>query len=236
MNNFEEIGARFRIYLEYKGIGINEAARKTGVSGSQISNIVNGKNFGTDKLFNILNVFTDLSSEWLFFEQGEMIKSEDVVSEPNKVYKLKTDTLVNSQEIPLYNVEASAGIVGLFNSHNDKVQPVDYISIPNLPKCDGALYVSGDSMYPLLKSGDIVMYKEINDIINNIFWGEMYLISIDVDGEEYVSIKWIQKSDKGEDFIRLVSENRHHQPKDIPLGKVRAMAFIKASIRINSMI
>ncbi len=176
----------------------------------------------------------DIDGNFLLTGEGSVTKK--VVSEANGIYPLKTDTLINSQEIPLYNVEASAGIVGLFNSHNDKVQPVDYISIPNLPKCDGALYVSGDSMYPLLKSGDIVMYKEINDIINNIFWGEMYLVSIDVDGEEYVSIKWIQKSDKGEDYIRLVSENRHHQPKDIPLGKVRAMAFIKASIRINSMI
>ena len=43
---------------------------------------------------------------------------------------------------------------------------LDYISIPRLPKCDGAVYVTGDSMYPLLKSGDIVLYKEVSDIKN----------------------------------------------------------------------
>ena len=90
-------------------------------------------------------------------------------------------------------------------------------------------------MYPLLKSGDIVAYKEIQDLQNDIFWGEMYLVSIQLGDEEYVSVKWVQKSEKGDTHIRLVSENQHHQPKDIPLSKVRAMALVKASIRINSM-
>lgn len=90
-------------------------------------------------------------------------------------------------------------------------------------------------MYPLLKSGDIVMYKQIHNKMDGIFYGEMYLISIDVDGEEFVSVKWVHKSDKGEEYIRIVSENRHHQPKDILLDKIRAIALVKASIRMNSM-
>ena len=36
------------------------------------------------------------------------------------------------------------------------------IVIPNIPVCDGAVYVSGDSMYPILKSGDIVGFKSIH--------------------------------------------------------------------------
>ena len=35
------------------------------------------------------------------------------------------------------------------------------IQIPSIPVCDGALYISGDSMYPILKSGDIVGFKEM---------------------------------------------------------------------------
>ena len=127
------------------------------------------------------------------------------------------------------------GCIQRFQTNSNDQIPIDYISIPNLPKCDGALTVAGDSMYPLLKSGDIVAYKEIQDLQNDIFWGEMYLVSIQLGDEEYVSVKWVQKSEKGDTHIRLVSENQHHQPKDIPLSKVRAMALVKASIRINSM-
>ena len=89
-------------------------------------------------------------------------------------------------------------------------------------------------MYPLLKSGDIVMYKEINDIANGIFWGEMYLLSIDMGGEEYITVKYIQKASDSQ-YIRLVSENKHHQDKEVSLAQVKALALVKASIRINAM-
>ena len=134
--------------------------------------------------------------------------------------------------VPLYNVEGTAGLVPLFLDKASR-QPVDYIHIPNLPKCDGAIYVVGDSMYPLLKSGDIVLYKQLNDI-NDIFWGDMYLLSIDIDGEEYITVKYIQKSDK-EGCVRLVSQNVHHADKDVEISRIRALAFVKASIRMNSI-
>jgi len=89
-------------------------------------------------------------------------------------------------------------------------------------------------MYPLIKSGDIVVYRQIHDIINSIFWGEMYLLSYDLEGEEYIVIKYIQKSDI-DGCIKLVSQNQHHSPKDIPVSNVRALAQIKASVRFNTI-
>ena len=109
------------------------------------------------------------------------------------------------------------------------------IHIPNIPKCDGAVYVKGDSMYPLLKSGDIVAFKEIPLDMQHIFFGEMYLVSIDMDGDEYLTVKYVNHSEKGEDWIKLVSYNQYHQPKDFPLSAVKAMAIIKLSIRMNTM-
>jgi len=182
-------------------------------------------------LRDITNLFENVDLHYLITNEFD---NRSVVNEPAQVYKMRTDRTIQDQDIPLYKLEASAGLVNLFQ-HQGDTKPIDYISIPNLPKCDGAISVTGDSMYPLLKSGDIIMYKEINNEISNIFFGEMYLISLDLDGEEYVSVKWVQKSDKGEDYVKLVSENQHHQPKDVPLKSVRAMALIKASIRINAM-
>lgn len=80
----------------------------------------------------------------------------------------------------------------------------------------------------------MIAYKQVHDMENDIFWGEMYLVSIDMGGEELVTIKYVQKSEK-EGCIKLVSQNKHHQDKDIKLSKLRALALIKASIRINSM-
>jgi phage repressor protein C with HTH and peptisase S24 domain len=183
----------------------------------------------------IINKYIVVSAEWLISGRGSIeVLKDDFLKGPQSIYKKNGDKTLDSQAVPLYNIEASAGIVTLFNDTKLN-KPVDYIQIPNLPKCDGAIYVTGDSMYPLLKSGDIIMYKQINNILDGIFWGEMYLISIDQDGDEMVTVKYIQKSEKGEEWIKLVSQNKHHDDREVSLSKVRALALIKASIRINSM-
>jgi len=161
------------------------------------------------------------------------IKEENLLLELPEKYKLATNKIRAHQYIPLYDIKTTTGLVPLF-SDDTKPDPVDFLTIPNLPSCDGAIHVAGDSMHPLLKSGDIVLYKQINDISNNIFWGEMYLVSIDMEGEEYVTVKYIQKSEK-EDCIKLVSYSENHSDKEVPLSKVRALAFVKATIRINSI-
>ena len=62
----------------------------------------------------------------------------------------------------------------------------------------------------------------------------MYLLSIDIDGEEYVTVKYIQKSDR-EGYVKLVSQTPHHADKEVAMSRIRALALVKASIRMNSM-
>jgi phage repressor protein C with HTH and peptisase S24 domain len=89
-------------------------------------------------------------------------------------------------------------------------------------------------MYPLLKSGDIVIYKQIQDFYN-ILWGEMYLIAFDYDGQEYITVKYIKRVEEQPEMVSLVSYNSHHAPKEIPIRSIRALAMVKASIRFNGM-
>lgn len=175
----------------------------------------------------------EINFEWLLIDEGDMNRKPNyIVAEPNEQYLLRSDSKKDIQHIPLYDMEAAAGLVSLFEK---KQNIIDYISIPNMPKCDGALPITGDSMYPLLKSGDIVIYKEIRNIDEGIFWGEMYLLSVNIDGDDLTLVKYIQRSEKGDEYIKLVSQNPNHQPKDVLLKKINALALIKASIRINSM-
>lgn len=112
---------------------------------------------------------------------------------------------------------------------------IDSIRIPNLPKCDGAIHIVGDSMYPLLKSGDIVLYKEMPVDMQHLFYGEMYLISYIIEGDAYVVVKYINRSPQGEPYVTLVLQNPHHADIDIAFRTVNALALVKASIRINCM-
>jgi phage repressor protein C with HTH and peptisase S24 domain len=225
------IKERVLLFCEFKGFKKELFFKELGFSYANFKGIQKKSALNSDAIDKIISKYPELSLSWLITGNGEMINKNGSALE---TFKLKTDKHISEQSIPLYNMEAVAGLVPLFDNPND-IKTDEYINIPNSPKCDGALFVTGDSMYPLLKSGDIVAYKQITDFNTDIFWGEMYLISVEVSDEEYISVKFIQKSEKGEEYIKLVSQNSHHQPKDVHLKKVRAMALVKFSIRMNSM-
>jgi phage repressor protein C with HTH and peptisase S24 domain len=221
---------RVREYLDYKGITKYKFCNDLGFSNKFLDN---SSNMGTDKACKILHYYPDLNSEWLLTGNGPMIKEENTSVVVMNSDRKTVDKLHANQEIPLYDLEAVAGLRELFSS-GEPQRILDTIKIPNLPKCDGAISVTGDSMYPLLKSGDIILYKETE--FENIFFGEMYLLSVKLnDWEEYITVKYVQKSEQGQEYVKLVSQNSHHQPKDIHISKISALALIKASIRINTM-
>jgi len=216
-------------FLEYKGITKNKFYVETGISNGTLDK-VSGLSLETVEKF--YNVYPEINPDWLITGKGEMIKSEKNLNIISNNRKTK-DGKVEEQEIPLYDFEATAGLKDLFNSDSPR-KVLDTIKIPNIPKCDGAISVTGDSMYPLLKSGDIVLYKQV--AIEDVFFGEMYLLSIQLnEWEEYITVKYVQKSDKGDEYVKLVSQNGHHQPKDVLTKSITAIALIKASIRINTM-
>ena len=220
-----------------EGITIGALERKIGASKGVLSRaIANGTDIQSKWIQAIVENYPHYSAEWLLSGKGEMIRGEATQLATPTVqtqFSLRTDHPVEVQNVPLYELDASAGLVALFADQNRRT-PISHIQIPDLPPCDGAVYVRGDSMYPLLKSGDIVLYKEIPNGSQGILWGEMYLLSFNIDGESYITIKYIQKADDDQ-FVRLVSHNPHHSPKDIPADSIQALALIKASIRFNTM-
>lgn len=198
----------------------------------KLSNAKSGRNAIQIDVVEYLCSSNDrINSDYILTGRGTPLR-ENI--EATKVYHPKyTERTDPEGAITLYDVEAAANLKTLFDNKDQNI--LGQISIPNIPKCDGAVYVKGDSMYPLLKSGDIVAYKVIPVDMRHIFFGEMYLVSIDMDGDEYLTVKYVNHSDKGEDWIKLVSYNQYHQPKDFPLSSVRAMALVKLSIRMNTM-
>jgi len=228
-----EIRHRILKYLDYKGISKYQFYKEIGVSNGFLDK--EGA-IGSDKCEKICYQYPDLDPIWLVLERGDMLITENKYSIPENNIMLFNDSIEKKhihQLIPVYNIQAAAGLVSLFNDPSGFI-PIDYISLPNLGKVDGGIYAFGDSMYPLIKSGDIVVFRRLIDLENSIFYGEMYILSYNLEGEEFIVIKFIQKSELP-NYITLVSQNKNHSPKDIPLNKVNALALIKASVRFNTM-
>lgn len=239
---------KLKAYLQYKGISKNRFYTETGFS---VGFLDSGRSLGADKVRIIINKFPDLSLEWLIMDEGEMIiephpqgvaydmrpnvshleEPESPYYVPTRMYTPAAGTTDQSRRIPLYDFEAAVGLAPVFDG---RTTPTGYLTIPELPRCDGAVKMRGDSMYPLLKAGDIVIYKQVHDC-TNIIWGEMYLVSFSYDDEEYTTVKYLNRIEEKPDFARLVSYNAHHAPIEIPLTAIRALAIVKASVRFNTM-
>ena len=222
------MGSRVKLIRKELKMTQEQLAQRLGIGKAALSMIETGKCGLSARNQTILVQDLNVNPDWLETGKGQMFNAEPDFT----AFRLRSDNSLPMQSVPLYSVEGTAGLVPLF-AKQEEAKPINFIHIPNLPKCDGAIYVSGDSMYPLLKSGDIVLYKQLHNL-EDIFWGDMYLLSIDLDGEEYITVKYIQKSDR-EGYVRLVSQNPHHADKDIEISRIRALALVKASIRMNSI-
>lgn len=229
---------RLKLFCKESGMPISVFEKSINVSNGYINSI--SKGLGIDILNTIIEKYSNLNIEWVLSGKGNMLKTshedsklsslEVVTSHKPKYIEKKEDV----QDIPLFNFKASAGIKEILGpSSNDFL--IDTIRIPDMPKCDGAIKIMGDSMMPKLKPGDIIMYKEMPLNLQDLFYGEMYLISYEIDGDYYVVVKYIRKSEKGEPFITLASENPEHASKDIEFGRINALALIKGYINVSSM-
>ena len=202
---------RVKLIRKQLGMTQEQLAQRLGIGKAALSMIETGKAGLSARNRNILVQELNVNPEWLESGKGNMFNAEPDLT----AYMHRTDNSLPLQSVPLYSIEGTAGLVPLF-ADQAQAKPVNFIHIPNLPKC-----------------GDIVLYKQLGDI-NDIFWGDMYLLSIDIDGEEYVTVKYIQKSDR-EGYVKLVSQNPHHADKDVAINRIRAIALVKASIRMNSI-
>lgn len=215
-----------------------DLAELLGISKSTLSNWISRDSIDFDKIFSLCE---HIDINWLLTGQGKRYKEYPAASE-NRIYATEDirvlyhpksiEKKLQQQAIKLYDVAAAANLKTLFANKDQNI--LGEISIPDIPRCDGAIYVRGDSMYPILKSGDIIAYKEIYNF-ENIIFGEMYLVSFDLEGDDYLTVKYVNHSDR-DDCVKLVSYNQHHDPKDIPLQSINALALVKFSIRKNTII
>ncbi len=222
---------RIKQYLDYKRIRVRAFERVVGMSnGSFASQLKNDKTIGVDKLENILHQYPDINSEWLLKGNGEMLLY-DSVNEDREVYK-KTEKRAHSYNIPVYDIETTTGIADLFAEKSTQ-KPISFLNVPRISEYDGALYVIGESMYPLLKSGDVVVYKKINNIENNIVWGEMYLAYINNDDNEFFLTRYLKQSNR-KGYAQFESYNKDYETVEFPISSIKTLALVKASVRFNS--
>mgnify|MGYP003466685569 CR=1 FL=1 len=227
--NVQEIVRRAK---EIRGFKTDlELAQFLGIARSTLSNWITRNSIDYPL---ILEKMKDVDYNWLLTGKGHPQQREQQMEghQVEILHNSKTCDKIDDRFITLYDITAAANLKTLLTNRSQYI--LDSIRIPNVPQCDGAVYISGDSMYPILKSGDIIGFKEISSL-DYIIYGEMYLVSFHIDGDDYLAVKYVNRSEK-EGCIKLVSYNPHHDPMDLPLENIQAMGIVKFSIRKNMML
>ena len=136
------------------------------------------------------------------------------------------------QSVPLYHIDAAANLRTMLSDEAQYAEGT--ITVPNAPRCDGAIHVRGNSMTPLIDSGDIIAFRFLASPADAIF-GEVYLVSYHKGDEPYLAVKYVERSSRP-GYVTLRSENAaRHQPADIPLEDIDAMAIVKYTIHLRTI-
>ena len=126
---------RIRQYIDYKNITNSALEQICGLSSGYIGKqIKRNADMGESILLRILDNCPEISRDWLYFGEGEMIKPDNSLD--NNITPLSDKKIVQyqiDQEVPLYDISAAAGCIMLFQDSNNLV-PIDTIKIPNLAK------------------------------------------------------------------------------------------------------
>lgn len=156
-----------------------------------------GKTISSQLLARISRVFPQVNLEWLITGEGSMFKAEASVQ--------STLQQSNSKNVIKYYPSVSGSMGGIEFMDNPEEASMDII-LPGFSECKYAINAYGDSMYPVIKSGQVVLLMEWTERF--IDWGRIYLV---VTKSGYRAIKYLMPSDSNSS-IKCESENKEASP------------------------
>lgn len=211
-----ELKERFDAFIRHKSLSRRKFQEQIGVSNSYIQNI--SKGISNDVLNRISIQYPELNTNWLLTGKGEMLlnalenEKETHINNRTSFHAIKYYPAVNG---------SMGGVEFLDNPNESSVD----IVIPGFSDCKFAVNAYGDSMYPIIKSGQIVVMMEWKESF--IDWGRIYFV---VTKNGYRAIKYLKPSEK-EGYIKCESENATGNPAfDVEINDIHRLFLVKGWI------
>lgn len=197
-------------------------ATKLGISASMITEISKGRSsVGTSAIQNIVLQF-NINANWLLTGEGEMLQGEN----GRKVETAHQVPEGSDEGIPLLPISAMAG------AFTGEVTVMEYecerYVIPAFKGADFMIRVTGDSMFPTYRSGDLVACQRVP--LEDLFfqWNKVYVL----DTVQGPLIKRIKRG-TDPDHILIVSDNTDYDPYEITRNQFNGVALVRGIVRIE---
>lgn len=225
---------RLKEYIDNKGIAISAFEKSIGMSNASFSKQLKKEGaIGTDKLENILNIYPDISPEWLLTGNGDMLKTDRVsrhiptenipVAEYNDTKCPAINDISDYKTRPRIPFEAAAGSLSIALDSVSESQCERLPIIPTFPKYDFTIIARGASMEPDITSGDELACRFIRES-SFIQWGRTHVL----DTAQGIVVKRIFEH---ENDIICKSNNSNYPDFNIPKEDIYHVAMVVGLIR-----
>mgnify|MGYP004461082309 FL=1 len=222
-----EIVDRIKLFREYLGIGQTAFEVNIGVARGYFSNV---KTLGSDRILRIHTKYPELNIEWLVTGNGEMIKNAE---REQKTIEISESAISETKRkgALIYDIDATCGLSGRDIEFTDE-KVIGSIDAPEINPDSKIIFATGDSMLPLIASGDRVVIRKIEswDYFN---YGQVYLIITN----EYRLIKRVRRHPKDADnLILLRSENPDYDDIDLPKREIIHLFIVENILSIKNIL
>ena len=223
-----EISERVKELWHDSGLNMTAFATKLTIDRSNLNKKVHGEQKITkrdiDKFCKTLNV----SYDWLVNGNGEKYLTE---KESAMLEALQNKTSYNNKQsgVPYYDVDFCLALREMYQDTPEV--PVQLIDIPGYSKADFWCKTTGDSMCPIINSGDIIAMKEVKDWQSFLLMNEAYGI---VTSNEQRMVKVIRPGSDTDHFI-LHSYNSEYPDQEIDKNMVLRIYKVIGAISIRAI-
>ncbi|MEO0075926.1 MAG: S24 family peptidase [candidate division WOR-3 bacterium] len=159
------IKERILQYIDFKKYKKDDFFNSIGFLYSNFKGSNINSEIGSDKLVKILTYYNDINPEWLLTGKGPMLREQSVESQPVSIPAKPSD----DKPLPLLPISAIAGL-GNGELQVKEMDIEQWYPLLDFPAADFLITISGDSMLPTYKSGDIAICKRITHIYIILYW------------------------------------------------------------------
>lgn len=215
-------------YIAYKGIDKATLERNSGLSNDAVNKM--GDNTRTKTLDKISNAYPDINIAWVKTGVGEMLINEERKEKIISVDKTAISETGRKGAL-IYDIDATCGIDGRDIEFTDG-RVIGSIEAPEINSNSKIIFATGDSMIPLITSGDRIVVRKIEswDYFN---YGQVYLIITN----DYRFIKRVRKHPANpEDLILLRSENKEYDDIDLPKREIVHLFIVENILSIKNVL
>lgn len=217
-------GVILKEYLKKNKINISAVARSLEVSGPTVYSYFKSESLKPSTLAKILDA-AGLDQDG--FEEFQEELNDKPVS---MVVSERAKEIVMDSKKPYYDIEIFATPGKELIEQIGKVEPEFYISVPHFSDIDFYIRVTGDSMYPKYRHGDIIAVKKMES--SAFFaWYEPYVVITRTNRMRL--LKYLHPHPEDDSQLLLVSYDKNKfPPQPIAREEIEELYQVKGKIEL----